>query len=104
MSLHLQSPTPSTTGEAAGAVSQEAPVLDTGTYGQAAVDHLRTFHAFMLEGFGIFYVAALALAAIWCLLWLTQRARGASRTRARRKAAAARARRRGGSGRVRRVA
>lgn len=76
-------------------VTTEAPALDTGTYGQQAIDLVRDVHAWLHEGFGTFYLVALALTAIWCLLWLTQQIRDASSARRRRKTARARARRRG---------
>lgn len=65
--------------------------MSTGTYGQQAIDTARDAHAFLLEGFGTFYVAALILTAVWCALWTSKHVKDSRDRRRRRKTAAARA-------------
>ena len=68
--------------------------MDTGTYGQQAIDTVKAIHLWLLAGFGTMYVVALLLTAFACLLWIAREAQGLRQVRARRKVAAARAKRR----------
>lgn len=65
--------------------------MSTGTYGQQVIDTVRSAHYFMHEGFGDFYLVALALSALLGLLWFAKQVRSYRQVRARRGAAAARA-------------